>query len=491
MRSLDRLVCLLAVGALACVPFSSAAEEKRPAVLFFGGVHSDYVVKPLVALGIEADAATPGDLAKKLATNAYNVVVVGAMTDAQRKTVAEFLARGGGVFVCNPESYPREAEFTKTCQWLEELGARERWEVLRDKDPKNTVSDRMGCRLSWSDQVSPPVNEGVRGVLTLTWNGTTGCEPPMSFDLSPDWTVLVRGAASLEAVPEKRNDVYLQPWIPKQGVAASPPLLATRESGQGRLALLGIRGYWLFTPPSNCPTTEAMLTAGAGGKSSDWLRVFANTVRWLAEPSRKAGMGGATTPAALANPPVQVWPLCKPLDWSKQTFPKDQRQTPGLIGARTALSSGSGTVAEYAQAARAAGLQFLVFLEECARMDEAKWKQLVAECDAASDASFAAVPGLTYEDAQGNHLYSFADNVQFPTPQMLLPDGRLATNKSNRTQAYFDYVNERIAQRHLGGFWHHRENQLNSADYKLYNSFPIFSSENGKPVDDAFPETST
>ncbi|MGD0092559.1 MAG: hypothetical protein ABSE73_21805 [Planctomycetota bacterium] len=481
-----------------------AAEEKHPAVLFLGGVHSAYVVKPLAALGVAADVAAPGELAKKLAGDTYNVLVAGNMNDAQRRAASDFLGRGGGVLVCNPESYPHEEDFTKTCQWLEALGARERWEVLRDKDPQNVVSDSMGCRLSWSGEIAPAAKEGVRGVLTLLWNGTTGCEPPMSLDFSPDWTVLVRGAASLEAVPEKRNDIFLQPWLTKQGVAASPPLLAVRESGKGRIAVLGIRGYWLFTPPEDCPTAEAMLTAGAGGKPSDWLRVVANTVRWLAEPSLKAGLGGAATPAGLLNPPVQVWPLCPPQDWSKQALwgeappptpsregrgnTKDQRQTPGLIGARTALSSGTGTVGDYAKAARGAGLQFLVFLEECAKMDETKWKQLVSDCEAASDAAFAAVPGLVYEDAQGNHLYSFADNVQYPTANMLLPDKRLATNKSNRTAAYFDFVNERIAQRHLGGFWRHKENQLHFADYKLYNSFPIYTCENGKTVDDALPE---
>ncbi|MCY3017603.1 MAG: hypothetical protein NTW87_01045, partial [Planctomycetota bacterium] len=134
------LLACCALRILVWTPSSlNAADEKRPAVLFLGGVHSGYVVKPLVALGVEADIGTPGDLAKKLSSNAYNVVVVGTMNDAQRRAVADFLARGGGVLVCNPESYPREADFTKTCQWLEELGARERWEVLRDKDPKNVV----------------------------------------------------------------------------------------------------------------------------------------------------------------------------------------------------------------------------------------------------------------------------------------------------------------------------------------------------------------
>ncbi|HEY3321769.1 MAG TPA: hypothetical protein VGP72_14960 [Planctomycetota bacterium] len=484
----------------------SAGEEKRPAVLFLGGVHSSYVVKPLDALGLNVDVAKPAEFAKKLGSDAYNVAIVGVMNEAERAAVDAFVARGGGVLVCNPESYPRETDFTATCQWLEKLGARERWENLRDQDAKNVVSDSMGCKLSWSDQISAPVNEGVRGVLTLMWNGTTGCEPPMSLDFGQDWTVLVRGAASMDTAIDKRNDIFLLPWIPKQMVSASPPLLASRQIGTGRMAVLGIRNYWLFNPPTNCPTAEAMLSAGvapasgagvpagAAGERSNWLRVTANTMRWLAEPSLKAGKGGASTPAALLNPPVEVWPLVQPRDWTKQTYPKEQRQTPGLIGARTALSGGSGSVADYVMAAKAAGLQFIVFLEDCAKLDETKWKQLVSECDAASAGteagatSFAAVPGLIYEDAQGNHLYTFADNVQYPTAEMLLPDKRLATNQSNRTKAYFDFVNERIAQRHLGGFWRHKENQLIVADYKLYNSFPIFSFENGKQIDSAFAD---
>jgi hypothetical protein len=166
----------------------------------------------------------------------------------------------------------------------------------------------------------------------------------------------------------------------------------------------------------------------------------------------------------------------------------DQPQTAGLIGARTALSSGTGTVADYVAAAKAAGLQFIVFLEDSLKMDQAKWDKLVAECAAASDKTFAAVPGLTYEDAQGDHLYAFADNVKFPKPSMVLQDGRLATNRSNRTAAYFDYLNEYMEQHALTGFWRHKENWLHHIDYKLYNSFPIYSFDEGKPVDSAFDE---
>ncbi|MFC1805774.1 hypothetical protein ACFL09_02200 [Planctomycetota bacterium] len=483
-RRLARLAALLVLVGWA----SSAAGGGRPAVLFLGGAHSRYVVRPLREMGIEVDACKAGQFAERLATGKLNVVVAGTMNEADRTAATAFLAKGGGVLVCSPHAWSETKNWTATNQWLADLGARPRWEVLQDGDKANVVRDVMRCALSWSDQVAPPVDDGVRGVLTLLWSGTTGCEPPMPFDVSDEWKTVVRGAASMSSRPSKRHDEYLQPWKPKEPLKESPPLMAFRQVGKGRLGVLAIRYYWLFTPPSNCPTAEAMLTKGTGGKPSDWLRVCANAFRWLAEPSMKAGTGGATTPAELLDPPVKVWPTLPPRDWTKHKAvaeEPDQPQAAGLIGARTALSSGNGTVADYAKAAQAAGLQFIVFLEDSLKMNAAAWQKLVEACAAASGKEFAAVPGLTYEDAQGNHLYAFADEVKFPKPDMLLPDGRLATNRSNRTKAYFDYVNELMRQKIISGLWNHKANQLHPADYKLYNSFPIVSAIDGKQVDDA------
>jgi len=473
---------------------SGVLAAGRPAVLFSTGwVHNQYVVQPLMAMGIDVDVCKEGEIAARLATGKYNVVVVGTVNDQERKSLDDFLARGGGVFVGNPNYYSVEDAWSKTNTWLTQLGARPRWEVLGDDDKANTVRDPMGCTLSWSDQIAAPVKDGVHGVLTLMWNGTTGCEPPMSYTFSPEWNVVVKGAKTMHGMPEVRHDVALQPWIPApaEAVKSSPGLMGLRAVGKGRLAVMPIRNYWIFTPPNNCPTAEAMLTAGASGKSSDWLRVFANSFRWLAEPSLAAGMGGAGTPDSLIHPPVQVWDAPKFIDWTKEPALKDIKDEPqvkGMIGARTALSSGHGTVADYVKAAKAAGLQYIVFLEDSLKMDQAKWDQLVAQCKASSDAGFLAVPGLTYEDAQGTHHYAFADNVKFPKPDMLLKDGRLATTQSYRSRAYFDYDNEYIEQKAIRGYWNHKANYMHFADYKLYNSFPIKTFDDGKPVDDALPE---
>jgi len=475
---MTRLVLALTIAAVA------RAEAEKPAVLFLGGVHSKYVVQPLHDLGIAVDGCATGKLSARLADGKFNVVIAGTMSDADRAAADAFLARGGGLLVCSPD-YPESEDWTKTNQWLAAHGARPRWEVLADSDAANCVTDIMRCTLSFSSDVAPGFSDGVRGLLTLMWRGTGGCSPPMSFDLGGDWQVVARGARSMHSTPCSRHDVPLQPWKPKAMIEASPPFAAVRAVGKGRLGVLALRKSWLFTPPGHCPTAEVMLTAGTGGKPSDYLRLTANMIRWLAEPSLAAGLGGAATPADLLDPKPQVWPPQPQKAWKVEWKLGDQRQTPGLIGARTRLSGAKGTVADYAKAARDAGLQFIVFLEDSMKMDQAAWDKLVAECTAASSPDFAAVPGLTYEDAQGNHLYAFADEVAFPKPSMLLPDKRLATTQSMRSRAYFDYVNELMRQHIISGFWRHKENVIPPVDYKLYNGFPIITNVDGRPVDEA------
>jgi len=199
---------------------SGLAAEQRPAVLFATGwVHNAYVVRPLVAMGIEVDACPPEKMAGLLASGKYNVVVVTTMTEAQRKALNAFLARGGSGLVCNPEGAWHMKDWPATNEWLAALGARPRWEVLQDSNKENLCRDVMGCELSWSDQVAAPYHRGVRGLLTVTASSTTGWEPPMSFDFASPWTVVARGAGTHKGVPEVRNDEQLQPWIPRKPLA--------------------------------------------------------------------------------------------------------------------------------------------------------------------------------------------------------------------------------------------------------------------------------
>jgi hypothetical protein len=131
--------------------------------------HPDYVAKPLQAMGVEVGTYAKGKLAQAIANDNYHVLVVATMNDAERQAVDSFLARGGGVLVCNPNWSSVEGDFEKTCQWLASKGARPRWDMLKDSNPSNIVQVTFGA-LSWSDGVSAPVQDGVRGVLTVLFS---------------------------------------------------------------------------------------------------------------------------------------------------------------------------------------------------------------------------------------------------------------------------------------------------------------------------------
>jgi hypothetical protein len=493
MSIVKTLLPMTAAALLACVISSEATAAKKPALLFCGRLHNGYVTKPLHAKGFELDTCSAANMADKIDSGNYNVLVFDNLLPKHLQTVNAFLAKGGGVFVLNPHNYPDEETWTASNKWLAEIGARPRWERLMDRDGDNVAMAPLRVPLSWSTDVATQFADGVRGVWThVNFNGT-GPEQPMSFTLTNDWDVVVRGAKSMYTAPDTRKDPHIAPWLTEQGIESAPPLLAVRKVGRGRLAVVGIRWKWVLSPPHHCPPAEAMLTLGVDGRPSGWLQVFANVFRWLSEPSIEAGLGGFVTSDDLLYPKPKLVPIPEQKDWAvwSRSHPLSEAampQTAGLVGAKTALSGGSGSVADYVQAAKDAELDFIVFLEDTLQMNQQKWETLVAQCRASSDEMFLAVPGVTYEDAQGNHLYAFADEAKLPPDEMLLPDRRLATVQQIRSRTYFGYYNEYNRQKCIGGFWNHENNRLHYADYKLYNSFPIFTFADGRRVDSALDE---
>lgn len=112
--SLAYLVLLLA--SLPCL-----STQRRPSVLFYGGVHSEYVVKPFVEMGIEVDTCGAEELTRRLESWKYNVVVAGTLSAEHRKALDEFMESGGGVLICSPASGRKTQDFTETNRWLESL----------------------------------------------------------------------------------------------------------------------------------------------------------------------------------------------------------------------------------------------------------------------------------------------------------------------------------------------------------------------------------
>ena len=133
-------------------------------------------------------------------------------------------------------------------------------------------------------------------------------------------------------------------------------------------------------------------------------------------------LGGATHAVGqFAEKPFVELP---PLPESAYGFAAPRKGFHGVIGPRSTYSIGKSTVAEYAQAARRAKWDFIVFLEDFSRLDYGAFARQQAECARLSDGSLLLVPGVAYQDEDDAWHYLFSAKVKLPAEWMLMPGTR-------------------------------------------------------------------
>jgi hypothetical protein len=362
----------------------------------------------------------------------------------------------------------------------------------------------------WTSAIAEhPLTKGVRGLLLplkgeYDWPGTV----PMKYGKS--WTVLARGMESTRTYGStrpvgvgnvggghgfrSRGDVDFTPTT--QGTYESAPeIVGARDAvaGSGRMVVFPFHTAYTWLNFGNWVTGDAFMLKGAGGHPSDGFELFVNSSKWLAEPALAAGLGGYKAP-----PARQGRTVVPPIDWSQAAFPEnswsglgtwwnarlqkdmpmDELVTPkardfkGVIGLRTALSNGKGTVAEYVAEAKKLGLAYVVFLEDLTAIDDAGYAKLVAACKENSDKDFLAVPGYLYRDTLGM-LYYLMNEEKLPAADNLTPERRVMTPNILNI-----YKGSGIAE--LG-------KKILDPWYLLsYNSIAAYVYEDGKLVDDGF-----
>jgi len=240
----------------------------------------------------------------------------------------------------------------------------------------------------WTANVTAghPVTEGVsRLCLPQDHNGKT--PGVVAMKLAPEWQVLVRGDASAKSYVVTREHVTDYDQVGAYSTA--PPIVAVRTFGKGRIMAFSVPArsvHGNYGVPGWNMITEATGDAAAN-RPSDGARLVLNGLRWLAGASRDNPALGTFRTDTVS--PVRFPPN---VQWDDAEFPAPAKGVRGILGARTALSGGTGTVAEYAAAAQAAGLSFVVFNEALEKMTPAGLDQLKAECLQASTDSFFACP---------------------------------------------------------------------------------------------------
>lgn len=440
------LAAVLAGGAIALSGAGGAdVPARRPAVLFAGYPHctcAHHMARRLDADGLAVNAmGWPGLEGPPLTwdrVQAYNVIVVaglglaaGDLSLGDRLTASiavlrRFLDEGGGILFlpvwCQMEtSLPPQAAFMQP-YGLKPLPQ----EVVFDRDPCVTATAwKVPFAYTTNVLANSPVTAGVTGLWYPAATRAGAQQHTTTFTTDDTWTILVRGTpgSMTRVVPFDR-------WLDADEAAPGThdhavPLAAVREAGRGRLMCLGITPEYLYGSAAATTLEGIVLDRGLRQTPSGGYTLFRNGLLWLAEPSLAAGTlgGAATDPSLLADPTRPR--LQQPADWLPAAAPPPpDPPNPGLIGARTALSVGKGTVADWAARARSLGLAFLVFLEEFAELTRDEFEQLRAACAQTTTPGFAAIPGFVIDDEVGNHYFYFGTGFPYPEPRFLTPDGK-------------------------------------------------------------------
>ncbi len=470
--------------------------KKRPAVLAEYGLHADWVVRPLVEAGFEVEVCPFVELADRLASGRHNVVVLGRyfiprqtrqgeirVMDRLTAALDVFVKRGGGVYLTLPvdEQMPYHRLF-------EHFGV--------SALPLKIVQDQDGHedhgRFLYTSAVDPVLGANVRGVWfpAVMGGGLAAATRPLRATGAGWKTVLAAAAASRT---EKLEIVgYGLPGEDIAGYDRAVPVMALRDGLPGRLAVCGVPGgYYLFSP-NQFPLLQHLLRTGFSDRHSDWLPLFINTLRWLAEPSCQSGaLGGATTNPQALLPQVPRFPDDPPVRWATRPFPPDPRPIQGLIGARTAYSSGSGTVADYVAKAKAAGHDFIVFLEDFAHLDAAQFEALRADCEAHTTDTFLAVPGYTVVDIVGSRYFQYGYTIQLPREDLLAADGKTLTSKpgnnprtSRIESVHLSLLFGELNMRGRRGTFRHADSPKSLLQNRATDSIALVTWEDGRIIED-------
>ncbi len=494
------LIILLALLALAILPGRALPDPKTggkagapPSVLVilgYGGTH-EFALDPEVAKDLAAKGCLVRTVDDREPLTAdylrqFNAVVVVGLRDfngggyysvgginllntARNIALLQQYVQDGGGLLFVPVMAGAGSEVAETCNAaLAPFKLRIGWEAV--VDDANRFAAKELDNYAWTKNITAhPITAGVKALAyptqVMRWDDAYPLNPVMPAD--PAWQVLVRG----EATSFGARYVNRVPTPAEAGKA--PALAAVRQAGKGRVAVIGLGGFYLLThafagrtdakgkPLANQgEATTGFIDGiayrnGDGRTPSDWGLLFTNTLRWLSEGSAAAGMGG--TPAAWETKLGQVGfpddpvPDFAAVNWQAQQPPVTwthhlpnvrwwrgmafydevvdplargpQRPCKVLIGAHSAYSDGKGSIADWAKAAKAAGFQAVVFTERFEALKVTDWSKVIEDCKANSTPEIACLQGIDISDAYGNR-FLLLGNTNLPSGGMLTKDGK-------------------------------------------------------------------
>jgi hypothetical protein len=391
------------------------------------------------------------------------------MIEALGQTLTSYVEQGGNLWIFGRSTHHMGSPDALNAMnvILKPWDAQVAHEMIRDPKHEANQARYWRYRYFYTDNVAKdPLTQGTRGI----WSPNqimVGITSPL--EIGKEWTPLIRamkGAGSDQVVSD--NGYPFDNGLPgkqKEGVIA-----AVRRLGQGRVVLTGWGATIPFFGYQHLVWDDVMPTAGLGKSKSDWFTFFGHSLAVLAAGAKNVGgySGGPIVRQEPSPSIIRDWNAVKPGVPSQPLFK-------GVIGASTSLSDGSGTVADYVKVAQEMGLNWIIFTEDLQRISEEGFKQLVAECQAASSEDFAAIPGLKYLEVNNNHKIIVGPTC-WPKPTKLhLPDKTIY-------DPVFLWFESGVP---LHAYYDIKDNNYPPYAYRGYNALAVVSFEEGRQMEDA------
>ena len=261
-----------------------------------------------------------------------------------------------------------------------------------------------------------PVTEGVAG-LCLPLHDFFAGPGVVAMRYSPDWEVVARGekeAGSYRSGADNRLKLELAGTYRE-----SPPVVAVRAFGKGRVACYPLAALFTGMNYGNALWPHIVESRGdaAAGHPGDSMKLMGNACRWLAEPALANPELGTCRPEpyqpVVARPSVNLSEPALALTPAQLDAARGVRV---VMGAHSSYTDGQGTVAQYAAAAKAAGLAGIVFADPLERLTPETFARLKADCaEASQGGDFYACPGIEFTEGAGNRWFFWGEKLVWPS----------------------------------------------------------------------------
>ena len=353
------------------------------------------------------------------------------MADETIAALKAYVEAGGGLVFCfSPGRYPEAPVDAYWKKVMMAFGA----EMLHEEvmNPETTVKVDKRRNIFYTDSLEDhPVTKGVPGLWLADRSGGTWGSVAVKY--SPEWKVVVTGGKGARSVPKNPRTNNLEPDR-KGFYGHDAPIVAVRSLGRGRIVFIAAHKDtcgWMYNVDKWPNFVER---SNYGGKPGDMVTLVENALAWAAEPSMSdASFTKDYKPYAEKIPPYYSQPDFGLRELEQPSYPKDlvptvrSRGARGLVGVRSSHSDGASTVDEYVAAAKAAGLNFLVFCDPLENLTAEKLAALREDCKKNSSEDFYCCPGIEYVDSSDVVWALWHDKVEFPDSNPFVKDGRTYT----------------------------------------------------------------